>query len=270
MNLTEAGLAKIVAKASFLWERLNPEHFVIDVAYFNEQEIRHRLDRWSQVVAQGNWEKFQKRLQYDELEINTVRLLLGTVQLAKEQTFPDWTETLQQIMQTSLGFTRANKFFLPTEPAKPLPFEDILLPAITVARQKLLNRLESPELSSEYLPLSILSETAYRSLERSLLEQLTDICAKTLYFEFSKVRSFGYSLINMLLQETESNNNKTHYNDFVNQLLQDGLLAFFQRYPVLGRLISIKLNFWVESIAEFILRLADDREAIQQIFGLKN
>lgn len=270
MNLTATDLAKIVEKASFLSERLNPEHFVIDVAHSNEEEIKHRLARWCQVIAQGNWKKFQERLQYDELNINTVRSLLGSVQLAKKQPFPDWVETLQQVMQTAVGFTCANQFFLPTDPAKPLPFEDILLPVIILARQKLLSRLESPQLSSEYLPLSILSEAAYCSLERSLMEQLTDICAKTLYFEFSQVRPLGYSLVNLLLQETETSNNRTYYNNFVNQLLQDGLLAFFQKYPVLGRLISIRLNFWVEFIAEFLLRLADDREVIQQVFGSKS
>ena len=270
MNLFEAELVEIVAKSSFVWERLDPECFLIDTAHLNQQEIGHRLDRWCQVVAQGNWKRFQERLQYDGLDINSASVLLGNVQVAKGQSLPDWVRTLQQIMQTALDFDPVNILFLPTEPQEPLPFEDILLPAILVARQKLLNRLESPHFSLDYLPFSILSEKAYYSLERNLLEQLTKICAKTLYFEFSQVRPFGSSLVNLLLRETEDIGSNIYYKKFTNQLLQDGLLAFFKKYPVLGRLISTRLDFWVESVANFLLRLADDIEEIKQTFGSKS
>ncbi|MBD2255227.1 type 2 lanthipeptide synthetase LanM family protein [Nostoc parmelioides] len=267
--ITQADLATIVANASFLWERLDQECFVVAVENTNEQTIENRLSRWCQTVAhEGKLATLQKRLQWENLDLDTVRPRLGTVQLAGEQPLPTWAETLRQIMQTATEFNRDTEVLLPTEAQAPVAFEDILLPAIKVARQNLLTCLGSYQFSSAELPLSILSEEAYRSLERSLLQRLAMISSKTLNFEFSKVRPFGQNLLNLLGLGEEASNSKTRYNLFVTQLLQDGLCNFFQNYPVLGRLLATAVDFWVETTAEFIQRLTQDRDAIQQTFGL--
>lgn len=44
---SQGNFTTIVANASFLWERLDTERFVIDIDSVNEQEIQRRLDRWS-------------------------------------------------------------------------------------------------------------------------------------------------------------------------------------------------------------------------------
>lgn len=267
VNCTNADLASIVANASFLWERLDSEAFTADGEQVSEPEIDRRCDRWCQVVAQGNLDTFQKRLQWEGLNLDTVRPLLGTVRFTNTQPLPEWAETLRQIMQTAKEFMSASASFLPTDPDNPILFEDVLLPAIIVARQQLLTRLGSGKFTEDTLPLSLLSETAYQALERSLLQRLAGLCTKTLDFEFSQVRPFGQNLLNLLGLETEDNNSKTHYNQFVERLLQGGLLSFFQKYPVLGRLMATAVNFWVEFAAEFLQRLAEDRADIQRVFG---
>ena len=254
-------LATIVTKASFLWERLNTKQFAIAAGLLNEQKIGHRLERWCQVVAQGNWNTLQKRLEWEGLDLDTIRPQLGTVEFNAGQPLPKWAETLQKIIQTATEFQPELETFLPTDSENPIPFEDIFLPIIKVARLELLTRLE------EHLPQLLLTETAYRNLERSLLQRLATFCTKTLHFEFSQARPFGQNLLNLLGLETESEKTKTHYNKFVNQLLQDGLMAFFCKYPVLGRLVATAVNFWVDFTAEFLQRLAEDKGDIQQIFG---
>ncbi|MDJ0691518.1 MAG: type 2 lanthipeptide synthetase LanM family protein [Xenococcaceae cyanobacterium MO_188.B32] len=267
--ITQVDLATIVANASFLWERLDRERFVVATEKTNEQTIENRLSRWCQTVAhEGKPAILQKRLQWENLDLDTVRRRLGTVQLAAEQPLPTWAETLQQIMQTATEFNPDAEMPLPTESEAPVPFEDILLPAIKVARQNLLTRLGSSQLSEAELPLSILSEEAYRSLERSLLQRLATISSRTLDFEFSKVRPFGQNLLNLLGLEEEASNSKTQYNQFVDRLLENGLGDFFQNYPVLGRLLATVVDFWVEATAEFIERLDRDWDAIEQTFGL--
>ncbi len=267
--ITQTELATIVANASFLWERLDRDRFIVAAENTNEQTIENRLSRWCQTVAhEGKLATLQKRLQWENLDLDTVRPRLGTVQLAAQQPLPTWAETLRQIMQTATEFNPDAEVSLPTEPEAPVPFEDILLPAIKVARQNLLTPLGSSQLSEAELPLSILSEEAYCSLERSLLQRLATICTKTLDFEFSKIRPFGQNLLNLLGLEEEASNSKTKYNQFVDRLLQDGLCNFFQKYPVLGRLLATAVDFWVEATAEFIQRLAQDRDAIEQTFGL--
>ncbi|MBW4422320.1 MAG: type 2 lantipeptide synthetase LanM family protein [Myxacorys californica WJT36-NPBG1] len=262
-QITLTDLTTIVTRASFLWERLDAERFAIEDNLANEQEIQQQLDRWCQVVAQGSWDILQKRLQWEGLDLDTIRPRLGTVSLNAAQPLPDWAETLHRIMQTATEFTPERETNLPIDPEHPLPFEDILLPAIKVARQQLLTQLET----QHTLPLSLLSEAAYRSLERSLLQRLVGLYSKTLNFEFSQVRPFGQSLLNVLDLQPESRDRKTHYTQFVTQLLQDGLLTLFQKYPVLGRLVATAVNFWVEFTAEFLQRLANDHSDLQRTFS---
>lgn len=261
------GLLTIIANASFLWERLNLEKFLIDINQLNEQEIDRRLDRWCQIVAQGNWDILQKRLQWNGLDLNTVRKHMGNVQIVANQDLPNWAQTLQQIMETAADFVPTNEAFLPIDSQDPVPFEDVLLPCVWVARQQLLTRFSCIQLTKNNLPLSHLTEAAYHSLERSLLERLAKICYKTLDFEFAQVRPFGSNFLNSLQIKRENSNKKNYYNQFVNQLLQDGLLAFFQKYPVLGRLVATVVDFWVDSTAEFIQRLAQDTPDIQRTFN---
>ncbi|MBD2679305.1 MULTISPECIES: type 2 lanthipeptide synthetase LanM family protein [Nostoc] len=263
-----ANFTTIVANASFLWERFDTERFVIDIDSVNEQEIQRRLDRWNQIV--GDWNTLHKRLQWESLDLATIRPRLGSIGWNVQAPLPVWAETLQQIMETAKEFVPALEIDLPINPENPIPFEDILLPAIAVARQQLLTCLGSGQLTPESLPLSVLSKATYRELERSLLQRLAGICTKTLNFEFSQVRPFGKNLLNLLGLATEKSNNKTYYNQFVNQLLKDGLLTLFNKYPVLGRLVATAVNFWVESAAEFIQRLAEDKVDIQRIFSSKN
>lgn len=254
-------LKTIVTKASFLWERLDKKQFAIAAGLVNEQEIDHRLKRWCEVVAQGNWNTLQKRLRWEGLDLDTIRPRLGTVEFNASQPLPKWAETLQKIIQTATEFQPELEIFLPTDSENPIPFEDIFLPILKVARLELLNRVE------EHLPRLLLTQTAYRNLERSLLQRLAAFSTKTLHLEFSQFRPFGQNLLNLLGLETETNKTKTYYNKFVNQLLKDGLMTLFQKYPVLGRLIATAVNFWVDFTAEFLQRLSEDKADIQRIFG---
>jgi hypothetical protein len=214
-------LASIIANASFLWERLDSARFTADNQPHGKPEIDRRLNHWCHIVAQDNWDTLQKRLEWEGSNLDTIHPLLGNVRLTIAESLPEWAETLQQIIQTATDFTSASESFLPIEADNPIVFEDVLLPAIIVARQQLLTRLGSRQLTADRLPLSMLCADAYRALERSLLQRLSELCAKTLNFEFSQVRPFGESLLNLLGLEPGSSNRKTHYTQFVDRLLQE-------------------------------------------------
>ncbi|MEG3860873.1 type 2 lanthipeptide synthetase LanM family protein, partial [Microcoleus sp. herbarium12] len=179
---------------------------------------------------------------------------------------------LQEIIQTaSEGRVETRDWGLlplPIDPENPLPFEDLLLPAIRVARQKLLAHLGSESSSPNYFPLEILTEEAYLKLEYSLLVMLVNLCEKTLALEFSRFRPLGYGVLNFLVTKIEVPPEKTYYQAFVQKLLQEGMLTFFQTYPVLGRLIATRIDFWVEATAEFLQRLKADLPEIGQVFPL--
>lgn len=269
VNRTYATLIPIVAEASFLWERFDLAKFLVNLEQCHEPMIERRLNRWCEVVGQGDWNTLWKRLQWEGLDPDRVRPRLGAVQLATNQPLPEWAETLGQIINIAAMFDPESEFLLPIELESPIPFEDVLLSAIKVARQKLLAQLRVYQLSFDTFPLSVLSKTAYCSLERSLLQKLQNICSKTLYYEFSQFRPFGRNLLNKLGLVTYNSNQNVYYKKFVNYLLQDGLFNFFQKYPVLGRLMATAVDFWVETSAEFIQRLNEDREIIEQTYGSK-
>ncbi len=278
MVITQSDLEQIIAQASFISERLstsfsklkNDEAFKIDTTAVSQQQVSdERLARWCHVVAQGNWEKFHKRLQWDGLDIDTVRPILGSYSFeytGEAQEMPTWGETLREIIQSATELDLQDKTNIPREPENPVPFEDVLLPAVLVARQKLLTALDSPSLSPDSLPLALLTEAAYKKLEHSLLERLVQICGKTLDFEFTHSRPLGHNLLSLLIGETQENSTDG-YNAFVDKLLQDGLLTFFQKYPVLGRLMATAIDLWVEVTAELLQRIQADLSEIQQIFS---
>jgi type 2 lantibiotic biosynthesis protein LanM len=274
MTVTKSDLAQIAAQASTLSERLSHRLFKVESIKVSEETIDKRLNRWCQVVAQGNWKEFQKRLQWDDLDIDIVRTALRSIYPADNQVLPTWAETLKEIIKYTASFAddqtqqTNNKFPIPIDPNNPLPFEDIWLPAIWVARQQLFTRLSLTSLLPNHLPLELLFEEAYLALEHSLLQRLVNISAKTLQLEFSLFRPLGHNLLNLMVKETKGTSNKIYYNAFLQKILQDGLLAFFQKYPVLGRLVATVINFWLEATVDFLQRLKNDLPTIQQVYHL--
>ena len=276
-EITFTDLALIVNKATYLSERLENK---VDWVVQSEKSLdskstsaEERLNRWCQVVAQGNWEKFRRRLQWDDLDLDKVKLVLSDRPFSPEQNLPQWAKTLKLMMQTALEINQSGEteqlfddewlyisHLSCLKADQPIPFEEILRPFLILARRRLVKLL-----GDKTLLLKLLSENAYQSLEHSLLNRLVNIAAKTLYHEFSHSRPLGHNLFNQLFGAVGTTSEE-YYRPFVQKLLQDGLLSFFQTYPVLGRLMATAVDFWVESIAEFLNHLKTDLSDLEKTF----
>lgn len=259
-------LAKIVSKATFISERLSHKANKSVSSPFNEELANIRLNHWCQVSAAGDWDNFNKRLVWNNWERERVLQVLGTELEPLAQDLPNWALTLAEIIQTVAQLTQEQVARLYKDLNNPKPFEDILFPLIFVGRQKLLERLGVSSLSAENLPLKLLAESAYLSLEEGLYQRLFYLLAKILDFEFSHSRPIGKSLLNLIIPSNKTTSDNKKYKAFVDKLLSDGLLGFFQKYPVLGRFIATTIDFWVESTAEFLQRLENDFLEINQLF----
>jgi type 2 lantibiotic biosynthesis protein LanM len=255
MEVSQQDLLKIVEQASTLSERLG-NRFLPDEAEDNDKLIMSRLKAWCQVVAQGNPEKLAKRLVWDSLDSGTIVRILGSVRLADEQ-LPVWAETLREALQMDWETAYASTYRC-LETDKPIPFEELYLPFVHVARQKL-----NTQVSASW---QLLSETVHISLERQLLLQLASLCAQSLEFEFSQLRALKHSALTLLPGQQQSSHSNVQYQTFVRDLKTGGLLSFFQKYSVLGRLVATAMDFWVEEKAEFLQRLASDLQTIEQTF----
>jgi type 2 lantibiotic biosynthesis protein LanM len=266
IKISTQDLIQIVEQASTISERLSQE-FIPKVSEKEQKIIDARLEQWCQIVAKGDREKFLKHLSWDNLDINSVRPALDSVSLVYPQSLPLWTDTLRKAMEIG-GAIAENIFdchkleqyqYLDAE--NPLPFEEIYLPFVEVAKQKLAEKI-----GSSY---HFLGDKAYCQLQSGLLRQLTNVFAKVLDLEFSLFRAYRGSQLVRLINKLQNNSSGELYEEFVANLLGDGLLAFFQEYSVLARLAAIATDFWVEATAEFLRRLASDWDKIERTFAKK-
>jgi type 2 lantibiotic biosynthesis protein LanM len=263
VKISKKDLIEIVEKASGFAERLS-DKFVADRTQKSEKIIDSRLDKWCQVVAKGDRQKFDKHLDWSSLDLDRVRQVFGKVNLLDERDLPSWINTLHEAMKFAPSL---NGEVLPSndpkkpnylDPEDPIPFEEVLLPFVEVARKKLSDRIIFDE--------HLISTDAIAELERSLLTRLSQLAIYSLDLEFSLFRSLRVSSLGLLLGQVQQNPAKKQYAEFVNNLLQDRLLSFLQEYSVLARMLAIATDFWIETTEELMQRITSDWNEIQTTF----
>jgi type 2 lantibiotic biosynthesis protein LanM len=262
MATTISKSSKIVSNAIFLSEQIdNNSRKDTDIKNLDQNLIEQRLQYWCQAI--GGEEILQQRLSWDSLDFDKIRPLLDTVEIQRNGVFPPWVKTLEELVidvkNYSFKLESEDKVLFINE--KSLPFEDFYLPFIRVARQKL---------SKKLFPLDIdtlLSQDAYANLEYSLLQRLMCIGTETLLFEFNKLRGDNYFSAENQIEDSNNTPLRAIYCKFIQNILQDGGLEFFDRYPVLARLIAKNIDFWIDSNHEFIQRLQLDLPEIELAFS---
>jgi type 2 lantibiotic biosynthesis protein LanM len=263
MQITQEDLIKIVEQASTIPERLGTK-FLFNPMQADDNVVNDRIERWCQTVADKNKAKFEKRLAWDDLDLDTIRQVLGSVRLADQQDLPAWAETLRAVLEFIVpdSADALGKSFLdekyPLDSKQPLPFEELFLSFIDVARQRL-----AAQSGSNYF---LLSSESHATLERSLLQSLTSLCSQALGETFLVFRLYEQPSLIRLIGQIEGSHSTEQYCKFIRKMLAGELLDFFQEYPVLARLVATVTNFWVNNLCEFLQRLASDWLNIQATF----
>lgn len=241
------------------------------VGLASETEIERRLDLWSQVVAKGDKEKFERRLVWDGLDTSLARLVVQQPELPVSPVSPDWTHTLKQVVETTQKWSHTYPRLVSTPGVlhralvaeRPIPFEELLLPLLQVAQEQLKVALNSPYDDC----CCLLADDTQIALERRLIESLAPIFAPTLMQHFSAVRASGNALRDYLTITLQGPSKREVYQTFIQEHLQSGLLPLFEQYSVLARLAVTTIEFWVEATAEFIKRLQSDWDTLQATFS---
>jgi type 2 lantibiotic biosynthesis protein LanM len=263
MSVSQLDLINILEKASSLSDRFS-DQFTPDESQANDHLIDIRLERWCQVAAKGDRTKFEKRLAWDNLNLEKIRSVLGSVKYTHVRSLPQWIEILSEVIDFIKIYADSWQKYDSSEypylaSQEPLPFEDLLVPFIEIAKQKLHHRSQHH--------YHLISEKALAYLERGLLKQLVGLCAFTFELEFAIARSTQSSSLIRQIEQLQDHSTKQFYSEFVHRLIEDGLLNFFQEYSVLARLMTTTLMFWVDSVEEFLSRLAADWHTIQTTFA---
>lgn len=255
MEVAQQDLIKIVEQASTLTERLGKQ-FIPDEA-INSQLMNSRWQAWFQGAAKGNLEKFAKRLVWDGVDSSTVGTLLGAVRLADPKNLPVWTEILWEVLNTDWETAYVGAYRC-LDAENPIPFEELYLPFVHVARQKLIAQVGSN--------WQLLSEAVQISLERKLLLHLASLCTQSLELEFSLFKALKQSSFTLSKERQQDLGSNQQYQTFIKDLKTSKLLSFFQKYSVLARLVATAINYWMEEKTEFLQRLASDMLTIEQTF----
>lgn len=260
-------LREIAARGAFLWERLAAGRYEHAPPPAADERIGERIRRWTATAGGGDPAALARRLAWDGLDLDTLRPWLGSVRLAPGAALPGWADTVAEIMATATGFDAATLTCSPCEAEAPLPFEEILLPVVACARRRLARRDTGAPGASAAGAYRGLAEDAARALERGLLNQLWPLFVEALHFEFLGQRHFGRSLLRAIGAPVAGSASRERYRAFVDATLADGLGGLFRQYPVLARHAATLVELWVAASAEFLDRLATDRQPIAARFG---
>jgi type 2 lantibiotic biosynthesis protein LanM len=253
MRCSDVDLHTIVAQASTLAERLGPA-WRPELAVAHDAVIDARLAEWCRVVARGDQARFRRRLALDGLSIDTARTALGPGRMDEAAALPGWAKTLRACLEFSAPCDSRC-----LDPHERLPFEEIALPFVGLAVQRV-----RAQVGSNY---GLLGGRAQSALERQLLRRLTSLSDRSLYLEFSIFRASRQGPFERFIGRSSDVPSTRYYRSFVEQMLEGGLLLFFREYSVLARLMAMAVDQWVTNTVELLQRLEADWEEIGRLLS---
>ena len=259
MRVTEQDLAQIVEQSSTLSERRSG-NFIPKPVDINENLVDCRLISWSKTVGQKSFELFTTRLEWDNLNINSAKKIIGEVRLKDTNQLPHWTNIIREILEIN---SIDPDIYSCLDKENPVPFEEIYLPFIHFAQSQLIDKAKGN--------WNLLSKTAQGTFKRQLLVNLSYLSVQTFLLEFAifKLKNQKISVFLLGKQINGQGNNKftnQQYKSFIDNLRSGELLSLFKKYSVLARLIAIAIDSWIEEKIEFLQRLANDSSLIQKTF----
>ncbi len=244
---------EIAARASTFEERLANGNYIPHMTA-DPEKVSRRLDRWCQLASQGDRLRFEKLLALKGLDADAVRKGLGPVQLTSG--VPDWIELLQEGLTAAASPDSEPMRFIDAQ--DPFPFEQIMAPFVWAARSRLCRNAGA---AYEYL-----GDRAHAGLERQLLFWLVSACSSALILEFSIFRLNHQPVFRGGLAPMVDEPSTELYRGFVSRMLRDGLVSFFREYCVLARAVAKLMKNWIDSTAEFLVRLSGDWSSLEQHF----
>ena len=213
--MSEQDLAEIVERASTVEERLSGD---FSPTGGDEALVDGRLEAWCQALGKGDWDRLERRLAWDGLDLETVRPALGRVRLRDGVPLPEWSELLAEALRLAPPERReeaddvwpAEMGFLDAE--NPLPFEELLAPFVLVARDRLAERTSAFR--------GLLSEAARDTLERALLRSLSPASDELLLTEFETMLAREQSSWDRLLALAQEPEGRSLYKQFLRRLAE--------------------------------------------------
>src|SRR5690348_1731318 len=199
-----------------------------------------RLAAWCRSSAGGDRQLFNRRLERDGLSYRDVRTRFAGARRKASAAPPAWVDDaiwIEKALQSTAD-TAGGRI-------EPCAFEHLFTPLVRQAEEILLSNVDLRIFNN-------LTDSARAHLRHSLLKELCNLSAPSVYERFAKVRLHG-----------QQGGGTSIYNQFIADMKAGGFRQMFEDKPVLLRLIALITRQWIETSRELVLRLDADLNAIR-------
>ena len=245
---------RLLVRAATIDELLSDDFETLPGQKGDTDLAARRLAAWCRACASGDWALFARRLERDRLSFDQVLPRLATVRRRASAATPLWLADAQWLAaacQTPAARTSSEC----QSATEPRAFEHLFLALVEQSDQRLWSGLGAQVAAN-------LTDAARAGLRRTLLDQLSELCAPVLYERY--VGSTKAEGNHAQSPGAQPNAGASRYERFIADMREAGFLRLFEDKPVLLRLIATVTRQWLETTGEFLLRLEADLPAIRR------
>ncbi len=240
-------------------------HHRLDTAPDADGELQHRavLESWRQLVAPDNHSNFDKRLRWDGLSEASAAWALDPPAQATPQN-PSWWPLLVALRQAGRDAAAGRIHHELAQRGSKQPFVHAWRPAAAWALATLQDRC------ADLQPRLQLAEAAWLDLGEAMLKRLCVTSEQALWNLFNQRRTPGQMLLAHLGATGDGSGEPVHeaYDAFVAELLSSGYELLLGEFPVLGRLLAVVSELWLDGSEEMLRRLATSRSGLEEQFQI--
>lgn len=254
--LSDQDKQALAAAASTFWERLSGDYEPVRA---DDPQVRQYaeavLDAWRSTATDGAADLFARRLSVYGATEESVRPYLGAVKLKDGAALPAHIAAWDWI---GPAIAAAPACAPPVDDdGQPIPFADLFQPLVEAAIARAAERAATDDLP----------ETARVAFARALHNRLHEVSGPSLFESFNSYREALGVPTDGSWTGGEAPGCK-HYDGFVSAMRDGVFRNLVMHRPVLARLIAQVTEAFIAGTAEFFDRLAADRVALAEAFGV--
>lgn len=215
---------------------------------------------WINGVAPDEPDKFEKRLAWDGLTIDSFQEWLENNYQPGNHKPSSWQDILQdccEVLKQHWDYP-----LLPYDEKRQQAFVDLWLPICKQAVKTLETRFKYNNEEQH------ICRNVFHQLSDSLMDRLCAIGDQALWEKFCINRRPGAMLLAHLGASGDGSGPpvREYYEAFIRSQRCDGLASLLNEFPVLGRFIGTVVEQWYQHSYEMLYRISKDRRVLEDIF----